>query len=164
MLQHSEKSTTFVPSKSNNTRRAAQLDKLCTEDMTTTANTIYNQLGGHKFVVMAGAKNMKDIENGISFNIGANGSKANMVKVILGGDDTYTMQFVKQGREVNEYSIIMRYAGKGMNEEDFNATVEAAIAKAKKNAEDKVLKEYSGIFFYQLQEFFTEYTKMYTRL
>lgn len=34
MLQHSEKSTTFVPSKSNNTRRAAQLDKLCTENMT----------------------------------------------------------------------------------------------------------------------------------
>lgn len=107
---------------------------------------------------------MKDIENGISFNIGANGSKANMVKVILGGDDTYTMQFVKQGREVNEYSIIMRCAGKGMNEEDFNATVASAIAKAKKNAEDKVLKEYSGIFFYQLQELFTEYTKMYTRL
>jgi prolyl-tRNA synthetase len=132
--------------------------------MTTIATTIYNQLGAHKFEVMTGTKKMVEIENGVRFNIGTNGSKANMVKVVLNADDTYTMQFIKQGREVNELSIIMRYAGKGLSESEFNATVEAAIIKAKKNAEDKVLKEYRGLFFYQLQEFFTEYTKMYTRL
>ena len=144
--------------------RAAQLVKLCTKNMTTIATTIYNQLGGHKFAVMAGAKNMKDIENGLSFSIGANGSKANMVKVILDGDDTYTMQFVKKGREVNVCNIIMKYADKGMSESDFNAAVEVAINRANKSAEDKVLKECSGLYFHQLQATFTEYTKMYTRL
>ena len=126
--------------------------------------TILSQFGGHKFTVMTGAKNFVAIENGIRFNIGKNGSQANMVKVILNGDDTYTMSFIKQGREVNEYTILMKYADKGLSEQEFNETVSKAIAKAKKNAEPKTLKEYDGLFFDQLQEFFTEYTKMYTRL
>lgn len=128
------------------------------------ANTILSQFGGHKFVVMTGAKNMVAIENGIRFNIGQNGSKANTVKVILNGDDTYTMSFIKAGREVNEYTILMRYANKGLSEQEFNETVSKAIEKAKKNAEPKTLKEYNGIYFDQLQPIFTEYTKMYTRL
>jgi prolyl-tRNA synthetase len=128
------------------------------------ANTILSQFGGHKFVVMTGAKNFVAIENGIRFNIGRNGSKANMVKVILDGDDTYTMQFVKKGREVNVCNIIMKYADKGMSETDFNAAVEVAINRANKSAEDKVLKECSGLYFHQLQATFTEYTKMYTRI
>lgn len=132
--------------------------------MTTIATTIYNQLGGHKFVVMTGAKNMVAIENGLRFNIGQNGSKANTVKVILNSDDTYTMQFIKQGREVNEYTILLRYMDKGLSEQDFNETVTKAIERAKKNAEPKILKEYNGLFFDQLQPLFTEYTKMYTRL
>ena len=132
--------------------------------MTTIATTIYNQLGGHKFVVMTGAKNMIAIENGLRFNIGQNGSKANTVKVILNGDDTYTMQFIKQGREVNEYTILLRYMDKGLSEQEFNETVTKAIERAKKNAEPKVLKEYNGLFFDQLQPLFTEYAKMYTRL
>ena len=132
--------------------------------MTTIATTIYNQLGGHKFVVMTGAKNMVAIDNGLRFNIGQNGSKANTVKVILNGDDTYTMQFIRQGREVNEYTILLRYMDKGLSEQDFNETVTKAIERAKKNAEPKVLKEYNGLFFDQLQPLFTEYTKMYTRL
>ena len=132
--------------------------------MTTIATTILNQFGGHKFVVMTGAKNFVAIENGLRFNIGQNGSKANMVKVILNWDDTYTMQFIKQGREVNEYTILMRYADKGLSEQEFNETVSKAIEKAKKNSEPKVLKEYNGLFFDQLQEFFTETTGLYTRL
>lgn len=128
------------------------------------ANTILSQFGGHKFTVMTGAKNFVAIENGIRFNIGKNGSQANMVKVILNGDDTYTMSFIKQGREFNEYTIMMKYADKGLSEQEFNEAVSKAIAKAKKNAEPKTLKEYNGLFFDQLQESFTEYTKMYTKL
>lgn len=128
------------------------------------ANTILSQFGGHQFVVMTGAKNMVAIENGIRFNIGKNGSKANMVKVILNGDDTYTMQFILKGSEVNEYSFLRRYMDKGLSEKEFNEIVSKAIAKAKKNAEPKILKEYNGIYFDQLQPLFTEYTKMYTRL
>jgi uncharacterized protein YqeY len=74
------------------------------------------------------------------------------------------MSFIKTGREVNEYTILMKYANKGLSEQEFNETVSKAIEKAKKNAEPKVLKEYKGLFSDQLQEFFTEYTKMYTRL
>ena len=128
------------------------------------ANTILSQLGGHKFIVMTGAKNFVAIENGIRFNIGQNGSKANMVKVVLDWDDTYTMQFIKIGKQPNIYSVMMRYANKGLNEEQFNETVKKAYDKACKNAEPQVLKQYSGLFFDQLQEFFTDYTKMYTRL
>ena len=128
------------------------------------ANTILSQFGGNKFVVMTGAKNFVAIENGIRFNIGRNGSKANMVKVVLSWDDTYTMQFIKIGKPVNPYTIMMRYADKGLSEQEFNEVVTDAIKKAEKNAEPKVLKEYEGIYFDQLQELFTDFTKMYTRL
>ena len=124
------------------------------------ANTILSQFGGHKFVVMTGAKNMVDIENGIRFNIGQNGSKANTVKVILNGDDTYTMQFWKQGREINPYTLMMKYYEQGMSE----AQIEAKVKEAAKKAEPKMLKEYEGIYFDQLQSLFTEYTKLYTSL
>ena len=77
--------------------------------MATIATTILSQLGGHHFVVMTGAKRMVAIENGLRFNIGSNGSKANMVKVILNADDTYTMQFWKQGRDVNPYVLMQKY-------------------------------------------------------
>ena len=128
------------------------------------ANTILSQFGGNKFVVMTGAKNFVAIENGIRFNIGRNGSSANMVKVVLDWDDTYTMQFIKIGKPVNPYTIMMRYADKGLSEQEFNEVVTAAIKKAEKNAEPKVLKEYQGIYFDQLKELFTDFTKMYTRL
>ena len=160
----SRKSITFVSEIINKTKQDRAATYKRHEKMTTIATTIYNQLGGHKFVVMTGAKNMIAIENGLRFNIGQNGSKANTVKVILNGDDTYTMQFIKQGREVNEYTILLRYMDKGLSEQEFNETVTKAIERAKKNAEPKVLKEYNGLFFDQLQPLFTEYAKMYTRL
>ena len=34
------------------------------------ANEIYRTLGGHKFVVMTGAKNFIDLKNGIRMKIG----------------------------------------------------------------------------------------------
>ena len=128
------------------------------------AQTILNQFGGHKFVVMTGAKNFVAIDNGIRFNIGKNGSRANLVKVVLDWDDTYTMSFIRQGKSANEYSILIKYANKGLSKEEYNEQVKKAIERAKKNAEPKVLQEYSGLYFDQLQEIFTQYTKMYTRL
>ena len=128
------------------------------------AQTILSQFGGHHFCVMTGAKNLVAIENGLRFNIGKNGSKANLVKVVLNGDDTYTMSFIHQDREVNPYTIMMRYADKGLSEQEFNEQVTKAISKAAKRAEPVLLREYKGIYFDQLQELFTEFTKMYTRL
>ena len=128
------------------------------------AQTILTQLGGHKFAVMTGAKNFVAIDNGIRFSIGKNGSRANLVKVVLDWDDTYTMSFIRQGKLANEYSILIKYANKGLSKEEYNEQVKKAIERAKKNAEPKVLQEYSGLYFDQLQEIFTQYTKMYTRL
>jgi hypothetical protein len=124
------------------------------------SETILQQLGGRRFIVMTGAKDFVAIDNGLRFRIGKNSSRANIVKVILQGDDTYTMQFVKQGKDVNEYDILLKYADRGLSDEAYNKAVTDALERAKKNAEPKVLKEYNGLFFDQLREFFTEFTKM----
>lgn len=62
---------------------------------TMTAQTILNQLGGSKFIVMTGAKNFIALENGIKFNIGRNRSKANMVKITVNSLDLYDVEFIK---------------------------------------------------------------------
>lgn len=130
---------------------------------TSIANTILSQFGGRKFVAMTGAKNIVAIENGLRFQIGRNGSKANVVKVVLNSDDTYTMQFIKY-RDFNPYTILMRYADKGLSRDEFNEKVRMATERAKAAAVPQVLKEYEGIYFDQLQELFTEYTKINTKL
>ena len=128
------------------------------------AQTILSQLGGNQFLVMTGAKNLSSDSRSLRFDIGKNGSQANRVKVSLRGDDTYDMEFWKKGRDVNPYTILMKYADKGLSEAEFNAKVKAATEKAKKNAEPKLLKRYSGVYFDQLQSLFTRYTKMNTKL
>lgn len=128
------------------------------------ANTILQQLGGRQFIMMTGANNLVAIENGLRFRIGRNGTRTNVVKIVLKGDDTYRMQFIYQGREVNPGTILIKYADKGLSEQEYNDVVTKAIERAKKNAEPKVLQEYDGVYCDQLQELFTNYTKLYTRL
>lgn len=123
------------------------------------AKTILQQLGGNRFIVMTGAKDFVAIDNGLQFRIGRNGSSANRVKIILQGDDTYTMQFWKISN-VNPYTTFIKYVQKGMSHEEAQKKAD----KAKLNGEPKLLKEYKGLFFDQLQEFFTEFTKLYTHL
>lgn len=103
---------------------------------------------------------MVALDRGLRFNIGKNGSKANVVKVILRGDDTYTMQFWKQPREVNTFLLMVKYYEQGMSEEQIQKKVQDAV----KRSEPQMLKEYDGIYFDQLQELFTQYTKLYTSL
>lgn len=59
----------------------------------TVAKTILEQLGGNKFVVMTGAKNLGGTENSLSFRIGRNSSKSNCVKIVLNGSDLYDITF-----------------------------------------------------------------------
>ena len=127
-------------------------------------DTILQQFGGNRFIVMTGARNIYTMKNGLQFDIGRNGSRANRVRVTLNGDDTYTMQFIRKGRDVNPYTIGMRYLNQGLSADEFNAKVKAATEKAQRNAEAKVLKEYKGVYFDQLQSLFTEYTGLRTRL
>lgn len=129
-------------------------------DMTTISNIIFNQLGGQKFVVMTGAKYMVSSENGLTFQIGKNASKANLVKVTVNANDTYNLQFWNKGKEINSILLMVKYFQQGLNDEQ----IRIKVAEAEKKAEPKMLKEYSGIYSDQLQELFTEYTKMYTKL
>ena len=131
------------------------------------ANTIYQQLGGRRFTVMTGARNMVAIKNGLRFDIGRNGSQANRVEITLRGDDTYDMRFIKKGRDFNEAQYLATQGAKLLrttnSQDEFNAKYKAMAERAKKNAQPKVLKEYNGVYFDQLQSLFTEYTKLYTR-
>ena len=128
------------------------------------AKIILQQLGGGQFAMMTGAKEFVAIDNGVRFRIGKNHSRANVVKIILRGDDTYNMEFWYIGQEVNPYTILMRYADKGLSSEEFNKQVKEATERAQKAAEPVKLKAYEGIYCDQLQELFTEYTELYTRL
>lgn len=128
------------------------------------ANIILQQLGGRHFAIMTGAKQFVAIENGVRFRIGRNATRANQVKIVLRFDDTYNMEFWHIGKEANPYTILMRYANKGLSEEEFNKQAKTAIDRAKKAAEPVKLKAYEGIYFDQLQELFTQYTGLYTRL
>ena len=128
------------------------------------AKIILQQLGGRQFAMMTGAKQFVAIDNGVRFRIGKNKTRANLVKIVLRGDDTYNMEFWHIGQEVNPYTILMRYADKGLSPDEFNKQVKAATERAEKAAEPVKLKAYEGIYCDQLQEFFTEYTELYTRL
>lgn len=61
----------------------------------TTPEIIFQQLGGNKFMVMTGAKNLCYSERGISFKLPRMAKdKITHVKITLDQDDTYTMDFL----------------------------------------------------------------------
>ena len=57
------------------------------------ANTILNQLGGRRFCMMVGAKNLFYDSNSLYFKIGRNSKSVNYVIIRLEADDTYSMKF-----------------------------------------------------------------------
>lgn len=60
------------------------------------AQTILEQIGGNKFVAMTGAKQLVGGPDFLQFAIGRGATnKANKVKIILGADDRYTVEFWK---------------------------------------------------------------------
>lgn len=61
------------------------------------AETILQQLGGHRFIAMTGARNMLSTKNGLVFNLprGAAVSGITHVQIILDESDTYTVTFGK---------------------------------------------------------------------
>ena len=66
--------------------------------MSAVANEIYRQLGGNRFRVMTGAKNMVSTENGIRMRIGRNKTNANYMEVVLNSMDLYDTTFAKVTR------------------------------------------------------------------
>lgn len=61
------------------------------------ATTILEQLGGGRFVMMTGAKNLMSDTNALSFRLPSNFATGgiNYVRVELAADDTYTLTFGK---------------------------------------------------------------------
>jgi hypothetical protein len=72
------------------------------------ARTILRQLGGHKFVVMTGARQMDALDCGLRFKLPSR--KTNLVTITLDPSDTYTMIFEKyhglKRRTIAEYTGI----------------------------------------------------------
>lgn len=60
-----------------------------------TYKIIFSQLGGNKFLVTTGSKNLLSSKNGLSMHLAKNKSGAKYLEITLAGDDTYTLKFTK---------------------------------------------------------------------
>jgi len=65
------------------------------------ANTILEQLGGRRFLVMTGAKHLAGTVDALTFALPRNAKKVTHVKITLMPSDTYRVTFWKLGRGLN---------------------------------------------------------------
>lgn len=107
------------------------------------ANTILNQLGGNRFIAMTGSRDFIAIKDGLRMGLARNASKANKLDIVLNSDDTYTMKFYRY--------TPWRYSTRGGKFTEYPEKI-------------TTVKEFTGVYFDQLQELFTNVTGMYTRL
>lgn len=70
-----------------------------------TAQTILNQLGGHRFIAMTGAKNLVGGSESLSFHIGRNSAKIAGVRIILNANDLYDVVFLKKAKKDPVFGI-----------------------------------------------------------
>ena len=75
------------------------------------ARIIWEQLGGNKFRVMTGAKNLLNTGDGLAMRIGRDSSNSNYLKITLNSMDTYDMEFAKltrmgEKKSVTEYNDV----------------------------------------------------------
>lgn len=105
------------------------------------AMDILNQLGGNRFVVMTGAKDIINLGNGLQFTIGRNYSKANRVIIKLNGKDLYDVYF-------------KRVTNGGLNRKTWQW----------EQGKNELIKEYNDIYCDQLVEIFEQFTHMYAHL
>jgi AraC-like DNA-binding protein len=70
------------------------------------AQTILEQLGGNRFCAMTGASNLVAGQNMLQFKIGRGAAnKANLARVDLAADDTYTVKFYSvRGTSIRQIS------------------------------------------------------------
>lgn len=99
------------------------------------AQTILQQIGGNKFVVMTGSKKLLDMGNGLKMNLTRNKTQANRLEITLdSATDTYTMRFYKQ--------VMTKY-------------FEIKITE---------IAQHDTVYCDMLEEMFTSVTGLYTRL
>ena len=109
----------------------------------TTANIIYEQLGGGHFAAMTGTKNFVSDGDTLRMTLTRNKSKANRLYITLDPDDTYTMRF-------------FRYTAPRLRIDHKKGIAEMTKEKVTE------IKTYKMIYCDQLQELFTETTGLYT--
>jgi len=111
------------------------------------ANAIYQQLGGGRFVAMTGTKGFvwDEAKQTLRMALTRNGSKANRLDVIYNPDDTYTMRF-------------FHYTPARFRIDHKKCTYNEYPEKITE------VKKFEHIYCDQLQELFTDVTKMYLTL
>ena len=77
------------------------------------AETILQQLGGNRFIVMTGAKNFMDLGDGLSFKFPKTMKKINYVKIKLNYLDLYNITFGKITKGIDWKLKIIK---KGVND------------------------------------------------
>lgn len=107
------------------------------------AETILDQLGGGRFIVMTGSKNFIADGNTLRMTLARNASKANRLDITLNGKDLYDMRFYRY--------TAPRYSTRGGQFRTYPEKITE-------------VKTYNDIFFDQLQELFTSVTGLYTKL
>jgi hypothetical protein len=67
------------------------------------AGTILSQLGGRKFITMTGASSFASGEDCLTFRLPQRMVKRNgrAMRIVLAGDDTYTLELLKQNKELD---------------------------------------------------------------
>lgn len=73
------------------------------------ASEILKQLGGNRFLVMTGSKNLAATGKGLSMKLTRNNAKATHLTITLDADDTYTLTFVKV--TVKEFTTVKETKG-----------------------------------------------------
>lgn len=71
------------------------------------AKTILQQLGGNKFLVMTGSKNLVSIDNGLQMHLTRNLIGAKYLRIVLNGLDLYDIEFSKLKKD--EVVILKRF-------------------------------------------------------
>lgn len=108
------------------------------------AQIILEQIGGGRFIAMTGCKNLVDADDTLRMTLPRNGSKANRLYISYNPDDTYTMRFFK-------------YTSGGLKINHKTGTADFVEPK------EEDIKIYKHIYCDQLEELFTEATRLYTR-
>lgn len=120
------------------------------EEQKAISQKIFSQLGGNRFAVMTGAKNLlygisEDGNPFLRMNIGANSKGVKMLQIELTPFDTYTMTFYKASRVLDQQASLW-------------------WGKNKYRTEMKICKVSENVYCDQLRSTFTANTGLYTSL
>lgn len=100
------------------------------------AQTILQQIGGHKFTVMTGSKDFIDLGDGLLMSLSRNKTSANRLEILYDeGLDLYNMRFFRK-----------------------------TFSKKTFISKSKDIAKYEGVYCDMLEEIFAEVTGLNTRL